>query len=70
MELESFRVISNGTIEKAFVSKEADFGARGNTFMNVVNVDEEEGRTQDSVLGSPERTGQCTVNRDPLDSTL
>ena len=38
-------------IEKAVVSKEADFGARRLAFMDVVNVDEKEERTQDSALG-------------------
>ena len=51
LELESVRFISNGTIEKAVVSKVADFGARRKTFMDVVNVDEKEERIQDSALG-------------------
>ena len=45
MEYESVRFISNCVIEKAVVSKEADFGARREAFMDVVNVDEKEERT-------------------------
>ena len=41
------RVLSNGAVEEA-VCKEAEFGARRKTFVNVY-VDEEE--TQDSTLG-------------------
>ena len=51
MKCEGVRFISNGAIKKAVVSKEADFSARRKTFVDVVNVDKEEKRSQDSALG-------------------
>ena len=75
MKYEGVRFISNGVIKKAVVSKEADFGARRKTFVDVVNVDkEEEGTHQDGSLGDSreDRAGvrKCAVNKDMLCAAL
>ena len=74
MELESVRVISNGTIEKVVVRKDDDFGARRKAFMDVVNVDEKEEMTQDSALRDSREdragVGKCAVNKNPVGTVL
>ena len=74
MKYESVRFISNGAIKKAVVSKEADFGARREAFMDVVNVDKKEERSQDSALGDSRedraRVRKCAINKDPLGTAL
>ena len=51
LKKKSVRVVSNGTVKKTVVSKETDFGARRESFMDVVNVDEKEEGAQDGALG-------------------
>ena len=58
MKFEGVRVISNGTVEEAVVSKETDFGARREAFMDVINVDKKEEGPRTVPWGTPERTGQ------------
>ena len=61
-------------IEKTVISKEADFGARRKAFMDVVNVDEKEERTQDSTLWDSREdragVGKYAVNKNPMTAAL
>ena len=72
MKYEGVRFISNGAIKKAVVSKEADFGARREAFMNVVNVDirKERGPRGQCPGGLQRGRGKCAVNKDPLSMAL
>ena len=60
--------------EEVVVGKEADFGARRKTFVDVINVDKKEEGTQDSALGDSREdragVGKCAVNKDPLGAAL
>ena len=74
MKYESVRFISNGAIKKAVVRKETGFSARREAFMDVVNVDKEEERAQDSALGDSRENragvGKCATNKDSLGAAL
>ena len=74
MEKKSVRVVSNGTIEKTVISEETDLGARGKSFVNVINIDKKEEGPQDSALGDSreDRAGvrKSAIDKDPLGAAL
>ena len=59
MEFERVRFVSNGSVKQAVVSEKADFRSRRESYVNIVNIDQEEERTQDSTLRDSrnDRTG-------------
>ena len=74
MEKKSVRVVSNGTIEKTVISEETDLGARGKSFVNVIDVDEKEEGPQDSALRDSKKdravVRKSAIDKDPLGAAL
>ena len=74
MKQKSVRFLRKGNVKTIVVSKETGFGARRESFMEIVSVDEQEERTQDGDLGYSRENragvGKCTVNKGHLGMAL